>query len=101
MYAILILIVSILNFYYFIVIASVIMSWLVGFNILNYSTPLVKSVYDFLHQLTEPAFAFVRRVLPVMGGIDLSPIVIILGLHFLINFVGLDISIALLGRPII
>ncbi len=97
MTAIISLILMILNFYYWIVIASVILSWLISFNIVQYTNPIVRQIHDFLHQMTEPAFAFVRRFLPPIGGMDLSPIVIIFGLHFLKIFIGTDVARLLLG----
>ncbi len=98
MHAILALIIMVLDFYKWIVIGSVIMSWLVSFNIINYSSPFVKMIYDFLYQMTEPVFAFVRRFLPSLNGIDLSPIVVIFAIHFLIIFVAQDVAPMLLGK---
>lgn len=100
MNAIIALLFMILDFYYYIVIASVIMSWLIGFNIIQYSQPIVRSIYDFLYQLTEPVFAFVRRFLPPIGGMDLSPIVVIFALYALKIFIAKDLAQLLLGTQL-
>ena len=60
------------------VILSAILSWLVGFNIINIHNRLVYIIVDALHRLTEPLLNPIRRLLPNLGGIDLSPIILIL-----------------------
>ena len=62
---------------WFIVIAHVVMSWLIGFNVLNRHQPLVRSIWDGLNRLLEPIYRPIRRVLPDMGGLDLSPLVLL------------------------
>mgnify|MGYP003724989473 CR=1 FL=1 len=62
--------------------ASVIMSWLISFKVINTSNRLVYLTADFLYRVTEPALRPIRRFLPTLGGIDLSPIVLILLLFF-------------------
>ena len=64
------------------VILSAILSWLVGFNIINIHNRLVYIIVDALHRLTEPLLNPIRRFLPNLGGIDLSPIILILLLIF-------------------
>ena len=73
------------------VIIQVVLSWLVAFNVINTSNRFVYLVGDFLYRVTEPALKPVRRLLPTMGGIDLSPVVLILGLYFLRILVQRDI----------
>ncbi|WP_370399314.1 YggT family protein [Sulfitobacter sp. JB4-11] len=68
-----------LNVVYFIVIAHVIMSWLINFQVLNLRQPLVAQVWDGLNRLLEPVYARVRRFLPPMGGLDLAPLVVLIG----------------------
>jgi YggT family protein len=63
-----------------IIIAQVIISWLVAFNVINTSNQFVRSLLTGLDRLTEPMMRPIRRVLPDLGGIDLSPMVLILGL---------------------
>ena len=67
---------AILSFYEWIVIASVILCWLFAFNVLNYSNGAVRIISDVVHRLTEPALEQIRRVVPIMGTLDLSPLVL-------------------------
>ena len=78
---------NIVNLYIWILIINVIMTWLVAFNILNTSNRFVYSVLDVSHKLTDPPLNFIRRYLPNLGSIDISPIILILGLMFLRNLV--------------
>ncbi|MDG1170398.1 MAG: YggT family protein [Sulfitobacter sp.] len=68
-----------LNIVYFIVIAHVIMSWLINFQVLNLRQPLVAQVWDGLNRLLDPIYSRVRRFLPQMGGLDLAPLVVLIG----------------------
>lgn len=77
------LILEILEIYSWIVLAAVIMSWLVAFNVVNYHNNIVRSIARFLDTLTEPVFRQVRRVIPPIGGLDLSPIVVFIAIIFL------------------
>jgi YggT family protein len=76
------LILTILNLYFWVVLATVIISWLMAFNIMNPSNPYVRQVSYALRRLTEPVLVPIRRVLPDLGGIDISPIILIIGLQF-------------------
>ena len=67
----------------FVLIASVVMFWLIKYKIVDYRTEIVKTVWSLLNRVTEPVLAPVRKLLPDMGGIDLSPLVVILGIHLL------------------
>ena len=73
----------IINIVWFIVIAHVIMSWLIGFNVLNRQQPLVWQIWTGLERVLEPIYGPIRRVLPNMGGLDLSPLVLIVILYAL------------------
>ena len=64
-------------------IAQVILSWLVAFNVVNTRNPFVNSVGRFLYQITEPVLRPIRRIIPSFGGIDISPLVAALLLGFL------------------
>lgn len=77
------LILTILATYRWIVIATVIMSWLLAFNVINRSNPYVRQIGYFLERLTEPLLGPIRRKLPDLGGIDISPIILLLGILFL------------------
>ena len=87
MKSILILFDNIISLYIWILIINAIISWLVAFNILNTSNRFVYSVLEVSYKLTSPALNFIRRYLPNLGAIDISPVVLILGLMFLRNFV--------------
>jgi YggT family protein len=79
------LIYTIIQLYIFVIIAAAIMSWLVAFNVLNTQNRFVAIVYDMMNRLTEPGLRPIRRILPNLGGIDISPVILILLLIFLQN----------------
>lgn len=83
MLAVLDVIMLALRIYTWLIIAMVIMSWLVAFGVINTRNDFVRTIYEFLHRVTEPALARIRRIMPDLGGIDLSPIVLLLGIFFL------------------
>ena len=75
--------IHLLNIYFWIIILSVVVSWLVVFNVLN---PRNKTVYKFcilLDKITNPVILRLRQLIPPIGGIDLTPIVVILGIYIL------------------
>ena len=72
-----------ITLYTYVVIAAVIMSWLIGFNVINAYNPIVRSIWQSVTALTDPLLKPIRRVLPNMGGLDLSPIVLLLGCLFI------------------
>jgi YggT family protein len=76
------LILTIIDVYFWIILATVILSWLVAFNVVNRTNPYVRQIGYALQRLTEPLLKPIRRVLPDLGGIDLSPIVLLIGLQF-------------------
>jgi YggT family protein len=76
------LILNILNLYFYVILASVIMSWLIGFNVINGSNPYVRQIVYALQRLTEPLLGPIRRFLPDLGGLDISPIILLLALQF-------------------
>lgn len=73
---------TILNIMWWMVIVQFILSWLIAFNIINTSQPLIYSVVDFLNKVTEPLYRPIRRHIPLVGGFDLSPLVLILAIGF-------------------
>lgn len=75
-----------LDIYWWFIIASAILSWLFAFNVINGRNQFVATVADFLYKVTEPALRPIRRVLPDLGGIDISPIILLLILFFLRQF---------------
>ena len=78
-----IVVMTVLKYYSYVVIANVVLSWLVAFNVINTGNRFVYSILDALYRLCEPSLNFVRRYLPNFGSIDLSPIVVYLGLWFI------------------
>ena len=74
---------AVLSLYSFVVLVAVIMSWLINFNVINRHNQFVDMVWGFATALTEPALRHIRRVIPYIGGIDLSPIVLLFGVFFL------------------
>ncbi len=83
MQSLVIIIDRVIELYMWVVIIWVIMSWLVSFQIVNTHNRFVYLLSDFLHRVTDPALRPIRRVTPYLGGIDLSPLVLILILIFL------------------
>ncbi|MER2509094.1 YggT family protein [Amaricoccus sp.] len=73
----------VLQIVWWIVIAHVIMSWLINFNVLNRNQPLVWQLWTGLNRVLEPIYGPIRRVLPDMGGLDLSPLVVIVAIYAL------------------
>ncbi len=90
MNALYLLIDQVIGIYIWLVIASAVLSWLVTFKVINTQNRVIYLVGDFLYRITEPALAPIRRVIPNLGGIDISPVVLILALIFIRNLL-LDI----------
>jgi YggT family protein len=74
---------TVIDIYFWIILAMVVLSWLAAFNVVNRSNPYVRQIGYALDRLTEPLLRPIRRVLPDLGGIDISPIVLLIGLQFL------------------
>ena len=72
----------VINLFIWVVIASAILSWLVAFNVVNMNNRFVLAIADMLYRLTEPALRPIRNILPNLGGIDISPVILILLLLF-------------------
>lgn len=79
---------TVISIYIWLVIGQIALSWLIQFGIVNARQPFVMQIGEFLYRVTEPALAPIRRILPNFGPIDLSPLVLILGLTFIRMFVG-------------
>ena len=86
-----------ITLYIYAILASVILSWLVAFNVVNTSNRVVYQVGDFLYRITEPALRPIRNFLPAMGGIDISPLILLLVLWFAQRLLNTEIRQALLG----
>jgi YggT family protein len=80
-----------LNLYTWILIASAIFSWLYAFNVINSSNQFVDAIGRFLYNITEPVLRPIRRIMPNLGGIDISPIIVLLIIFFLRTFMWTSI----------
>ena len=76
-------IVLVIDLYIWVVIAGAILSWLIAFNVVNTNNRFVYQVADMLYRVTEPALRPIRSILPNLGGIDISPVILILFLLFI------------------
>ena len=74
---------TIITIYIWLLIASAVLSWLIAFNVVNTRNPIVHSIGEFLYRVTEPLLRPIRNLLPNLGGIDVSPVILIIGLLFL------------------
>lgn len=83
MNAVIFIIYQALNFYWWIVILSAVFSWLYAFNVINSSNQVVNSIGRVLYQLTEPVYRPIRRFIPDLGGIDITPIIVLFIIMFL------------------
>jgi len=85
MYSFFTLIDDVLTFYLYIIIVNVILSWLISFRVINISNQIVRMFYEASWRLTEPVYVRVRNILPNLGGIDISPVIVSLLIIFLKN----------------
>ncbi|WP_439572344.1 YggT family protein [Phreatobacter sp.] len=83
MKAIIDIIIIALNIYWWVIIISAVLSWLIAFNVVNYRNQVVAQIDQTLRALTEPVLAPIRRRMPNLGVVDLSPIVLLLGIVFI------------------
>ena len=83
MIAIFYLVLQILKIYTYVVIANVVISWLIAFNILNTANRFVYSILEFTYRLTDPFLNRIRRFLPNLGAFDISPIILLLLIWFI------------------
>jgi YggT family protein len=77
---------TVVGLYLWVVIINAVLSWLVAFDVVNLRNKLVATIYDTCERLTAPALAPIRKVVPNLGGVDLSPVVLIIGLQMVQNF---------------
>lgn len=87
MQSLLILIDQVIGLYIWALIIAVVLSWLTSFNMINTSNRFIYLVVDFFYRITEPPLRYLRRFIPNLGGIDISPILLILLLVFLRNLI--------------
>ncbi len=86
-----------LSFLIFMVFAQVILSWLLAFNIINMKNPIVAQIYYGLEKILGPIYRPIRNVLPAMGGLDLSPIVVLFAAYWIRDFVVLQKLVSIFG----
>lgn len=82
----------VLGLYTWIIIASAIFSWLYAFNVVNSNNRFVGMIGEFLYKATEPALRPIRRIMPDLGGLDISPIVLLIAIFFLRTFIATSIA---------
>ena len=71
-----------LDLYTWIIIISAVLSWLIAFNVINTRNQFVATIWEMLYRVTEPALRPIRRLLPNLGGIDISPVILLLLIFF-------------------
>ncbi len=90
MHALIVFIAMVITLYIWVVIIGAVLSWLIAFDVVNRRNRVVYTIADSLYRLTEPALRPIRKVLPDLGGLDISPVILILGLIFLRDVVLLS-----------
>ena len=88
MNSLLILFNQIVQLYIWVLIINAIASWLVAFNVINVSNRFVYSISEISYKLTDPPLRFIRNYIPNLGSVDISPVILILGLVFFRNFIN-------------
>ena len=78
---------TVITIYIWLLIAAAVLSWLIAFNVVNTRNQIVASIGEFLSRITEPALRPIRNLLPNLGGIDISPVILILLLLFIRQFI--------------
>ncbi len=96
-YALVDLLLTIIDLYEWVVIASFIVSWLVAFDVINTRSQAVYSIRRALAALTEPLYEPIRRVVPALGGLDFTPMIVLLGLQFLSNLIRHSLGAGVIG----
>ena len=92
MRALLEVIVIALNIFVWLLIVQAVLSWLIAFNVVNTRNQFVALLWDFLYRITEPALRPIRRITPNLGGIDISPVIVILIIIFIQRVIELYID---------
>ena len=85
MNSLLALVIQIINLYQFVLLVYIVATWLINFNIINTSNKFIYSLMEVMYRLCEPSLNIVRRFIPSFGNIDISPIIVYLGLWFIKN----------------
>ena len=90
---ILLLLYRVIDIYFYILIINIILSWLIAFNVVNKQNRLVMTILYATNRLTDPLLNPVRRILPNLGGIDISPIILVLCLLFIQDYIRFNLYI--------
>lgn len=90
---ILLLLYRVIDIYFYILIINIILSWLIAFNVVNTQNRLVVTILYATNRLTDPLLNPVRRILPNLGGIDISPIILVLSLLFIQDYIRFNLYI--------
>lgn len=77
------LLLLVLQIYFWIIIAGVVISWLIAFNVINTQNPQAQNLLRLLEKLTEPVYKPIRKYVPAIGGIDITPIIVIFAIYVL------------------
>ncbi|HYP58731.1 MAG TPA: YggT family protein [Beijerinckia sp.] len=88
MRALLDVILTVLDLYSYVIIIVAILSWLIAFNVINIYNDFVRSIWNALNALTEPVLRPIRNMLPNLGGIDISPVILLLLVYFIRQVIG-------------
>jgi len=88
---------ALLSIYQYAIIASAILSWLIAFNVINTRNAFVYQVTDFLYRVTEPALRQIRRFIPDLGGVDISPIILFLLIGFIARPVWAELILSFIA----
>ena len=91
METILLLLYRVIDIYFYILIINIILSWLIAFNVVNTQNRLVVTILYATNRLTDPLLNPVRRILPNLGGIDISPIILVLCLLFIQDYIRFNL----------
>jgi YggT family protein len=91
MRALLEVILTVLQLYIYLLIAAAVLSWLIAFNVVNARNSVVGTIADFLYRITEPALRPIRNAMPNLGGLDISPVILILIIYFIQRVIELYI----------
>jgi YggT family protein len=86
-----------LNILWWVIVIQAIMSWLIAFNIINTWNDTVRSIWNALKKMTDPIYNPIRRILPDFGGLDLSPLVVLLIIYILMTIILPQLYVALAG----
>jgi len=95
MFTLLSIVAFLLTVLWWIIIVQAVLSWLVAFNVINTSSDFVRSVLYALDRITEPLYRPIRRIMPDLGALDLSPLVVLLILYILMNIIIPNVAASL------